>query len=298
VSDLPRFDPSGPYPVEVTDVPYGGPESARLLARIYTPVGAPAPRPALVDVHGGAWSYLDRTVDAYVDQALAACGMVVVALDFRQGPSHTYPTAVADVVAGIRFVKANAAVLGVRTDDLGIIGGSSGGHLALLAALRPGAAEYGDTPVVGMTSPIDARVAYAIALWPIADPHARYRYVLDRLANPRPARDRVFEPNHLRLGHEAFFGDEATMARASVPRLVAAGEAERLPPLWIAHAELDENVTLAMSEHLAETYRRAGGRVELQVFPDVGHAFMNFPGPAADAGIARVKDVVARRLAG
>jgi acetyl esterase/lipase len=292
------FDPRGPYEVHVEDVEYGGPPGARLLARVYRPVEAGTPAPALVDVHGGAWSLFDRTIDAYIDQALAACGMVVVALDFRQAPADPYPAAVADIVAGIRFVRANAALLGARTECLGLIGGSSGGHLLLLAAIRPDAPEYGTTPFAGDAGgPVDARVAYALALWPIADPLARYRYLLERLARPRPARDPFFQPEHLRRGHEAFFGDEATMARASVPRIVAAGEAERLPPIWVAHPELDENVTLEMSRHLVETYRRAGGAAELEVVPGVGHAFANVPGEAADAGIARMKDFIARQLA-
>lgn len=85
-----RFDPTAPYEVAEEDVPYGGPADARLLARIYRPAGVPGPWPALVDVHGGAWAYFDRTADMYFDRALAACGMVVVALDFRQAPIR-YP---------------------------------------------------------------------------------------------------------------------------------------------------------------------------------------------------------------
>src|SRR3989442_14435942 len=121
-----RFDPEGPYDVTYEDVTYGGPEGEPLLARLYRPLGAEGPLPAVVDVHGGAWSYFDRLVDFYFDRTLAACGLVVAAVDFRQGPAHRYPTAVADVVAGIRFVKANAPTLGVRPDDVGLIGGSSG----------------------------------------------------------------------------------------------------------------------------------------------------------------------------
>lgn len=294
---MPSIDPSGPYQVRFTDLPYGGPQDAPLLARVYRPEGVREPLPALIDVHGGAWTFFDRTVDAYFDRALAACGMVVVALDFRQAPTATYPTAVADIVAGIRFVKANAERLGARADGVGLIGGSSGGHLALLAAIRPGAAEYATTPVEGMTDAVDARVAYALALWPIADPLARYRYLLERIAHPRASRDPFFDPARLRQGHEAFFVDEETMGRASVPRIVAAGEAECLPPIWVAHPELDENVTLAMSHHLVDTYRRGGGEAELEVFPGVGHAFANFPGDAADRGIERMRDFVARRLA-
>lgn len=295
-----RIDLSAPYDVAFEDVPYALPDGDEpLLARIYAPVGVDGPFPALVDVHGGAWTLFDRTVDANFDHALAARGMVVVSLDFRQAPAHQYPTAVADVVAGVRFVKANAARLRAFPDRVGLIGGSSGGHLALLAALRPNAAEYGGTPYVGMSAtPVDARVDYALPLWPIADPAARYRYLLERIAHPTEARDRFFRPEHLKLGHEAFFADQATMERASVPRLVAAGEAEWLPPIWVAHPALDENVTVAMTEHLIATYRAAGGVADWHLFPDVGHSFANFASPAADDCIARMAEFISRQVAG
>ncbi len=291
------FDPSEPYDVTIEDVRFAGDDEAPLLARLYRPAGARGPLPVLVDVHGGAWSHFDRTADMYFDRALAACGMLVAALDFRQAPIR-YPTAVADIVAGIRFLKANAAALGLRPAPLGLIGGSSGGHLLLLAALRPNAAEFGTTRFIGQDDRhIDARVDYALPLWPIADPLARYRYLLNRIANPRPATDRFFQPERLREGHDAFFTDEATMARASVPRLVAAGEAEHLPPLWIAHPQLDENVTQAMTEAMVDAYRRAGGEVELRLFEGVGHAFANFPGADADRCIAAMKAFIAAQLA-
>ena len=86
------------------------------------------------------------------------------------------------------------------------------------------------------------------------------------------------------------------MAEASVPRMLAAGEAEALPPIWVAHPELDENVTLAMSEALVAAYRAAGGAAELAVFPGVGHAFANLPTPEANAGIAAMKAFLARQL--
>ena len=153
------------------------------------------------------------------------------------------------------------------------------------------------TTAVDAPADVDATVAYALPLWPILDPAARYRYLLERRRTPTPPRDPFFQPERLIAAHEAFFGDEATMRDASALRLVEAGEAERLPPLWVAHPELDENVTLAMTERFVAAYARAGGVVALEVFPGVGHSFANFPGEAADACVARMRDVVARHLA-
>jgi acetyl esterase/lipase len=278
-----RIEPGARWDVSEEDVEYARPGDEPLLARVYRPSGAPGVRPALVDVHGGAWSSFDRTVDAYYDRALAASGLVVVALDFRQGPEHRHPAAVVDVVAGVRWVKANGERLGVSTGDVGLIGGSSGGHLAMLAAVCPG--RFGSA---------DARVAYALALWAIVDPIGRYRYLLARRGTP--SRNPVFRPERLLAGHHAYFDDEAAMREASVVRVLEAGEAEHLPPVWVAHPAHDENVTLPMSEAFVAAYRRAGGEAELEVFPGVGHAFANVPGEAADRCIARMRAFIARRV--
>jgi acetyl esterase/lipase len=289
------FDPDGRYDVLVEDRPFARPGDVELLARIYRPTAA-GPWHVLVDVHGGAWTHFDRTADAYFDRGLAASGLVVVALDFRMGPAHRYPTAVADVVAGIRWAKAHAGELGARPDRIGLVGGSSGGHLLAVAALMPHAPAFATTPVDAPAT-VDASVAYALPLWPILDPLARYRYLLDRQRAPHVTpRDPFFRPEHLLAGHHGFFGDEATMAAASALRIVEDGEAEALPPLWICHPELDENVTLAMTERFVATYRRAGGAVDLEVFAGVGHSFANFPSEAADRCIARMRTFVARQL--
>jgi acetyl esterase/lipase len=167
------FDPRGPHDVVHEDVEYARPGGEALLARIYRPAGAHPPLPALVDVHGGAWSYFDRTADTYFDRALTACGMVVVALDFRQAPAHRYPTAVADVVAGIRWTKANAEHLGLNSHSLGLIGGSSGGHLLMLAALRPSAPEFNTTPCPsGRSSTRSPATATCSPAAPIRSPRA------------------------------------------------------------------------------------------------------------------------------
>src|SRR5260370_25511117 len=91
----------GLHEVDVIDTPYARPGGLELLARVYRPRGdAPAPRAALVYVHGGAWARLDPTADAILCEALAASGRLVVALDFRQAPDHPFPPASAHGAAG------------------------------------------------------------------------------------------------------------------------------------------------------------------------------------------------------
>src|SRR5438128_779703 len=181
-----RFDQAAPYEVEETDVPFARAEGEELHARVYRPRGqADIALAALVDVHGGAWSRGDRLTGAFHGRALAASGLLVFSLDFRQGSEAKHPAASADIAAGVRYVRANAQRLGVDPQRIGIVGSSSGGQLALLAGVKPGAPEHAGTPIVRADSSLDAgpgdeSVAFVLALYPVADPLARFRYVIGR----------------------------------------------------------------------------------------------------------------------
>ena len=293
-----RFDQAAPYEVEETDVPFARAEGQELQARIYRPRGeADIPLAALVDVHGGAWSRGDRLTGAFHGRALAASGLLVVSLDFRQGSEAKHPAASADIAAGVRYVRANAQRLGVDPRRIGIVGSSSGGQLALLAGVKPGAPEHAGTPIVRADGSLDAgpgdeSVAFILALYPVADPHARFRYVVGRQDDGSG-----FDAKRLIAAHHGYFSSEAQMAEGSVTRIVAAREARALPPVWVAQPELDDNVPAAITEAFVQAYQQAGGSVERVHFPGARHGFIGQPGADADKAIALMRDFIGRQLA-
>ncbi len=295
------FDLSAPYDVEELDVPFARPGGLELLARLYRPKsGATGPLAAVVDVHGGAWNQNDRTVGALHGLGLAACGLVVASVDFRQGPDHRHPAASADVAAGVRWLRLNASRLGVDSRRIGIVGSSSGGQLALLVAVKPGAPEHVGTPIVLPDGSLDSSggddsVAFAVALYPVTDPLARFRYVLTRQDEPVPPGG--FNAPRLIASHRNYFGDEAAMAAASVTRIVSSGEARALPPVWLAQPELDDNVPAGITEAFVRAYRDAGGDIERVHFPGARHGFIPRPGPDTDKCIALMREFIARQLA-
>jgi len=293
-----RFDPAAPYEVEEVDAPFARPQGKELQARIYRPRGeAAAPLVALVDVHGGAWSRGDRTTGAHHCKALAASGLLVVSLDFRQGSEHKHPAASADVAAGVRYVRANARRLGIDPRRVGLVGSSSGGHLALLAGVKPGAPEHASTPIVSSDGSLDATagdesVAFVLALYPVADPLARFRYVVGRQDDGSG-----FDAKRLIAAHHGYFASEAQMAEASVTRIVAARETRALPPAWVAQPELDDNVPPAITEALVRAYEQAGGEVERVHFPGARHGFIQQPSADSDKAVAMMRDYIGRQLA-
>ncbi|MGH9817767.1 MAG: alpha/beta hydrolase fold domain-containing protein, partial [Candidatus Acidiferrales bacterium] len=152
------------FEVDVRDLEYQYQAGKPWLARIYQPKGR-GPFPTIVDVHGGAWHNGDRTNNAGIDQALAAMGILVAAVDFRQPPEAGYPASICDINLAVRWLKAYAAELN-GTTAVGAFGNSSGGHQVVLNALRPRHASY-SALLLPNHPEINATLAYVIAAWPV-----------------------------------------------------------------------------------------------------------------------------------
>src|ERR1700755_1474475 len=114
------------YEVVAEDLEYGRVDGTPLIARLYRPRGVTG-FASVVNVHGGAWVANDRLQMAVINQAVAASGTAVLALDFRMPPVATYPASIADINLGIRWLKANIEKWGGSTRRIGGGGGSRGG---------------------------------------------------------------------------------------------------------------------------------------------------------------------------
>ena len=94
-------------------------------------------RPAIVFFFGGGWTR--GTVEQFVPQSqhLAERGMVAIVADYRVFARHkTTPfDAMTDARSAIRWVRSHAPELGIDPARIAASGGSSGGHIALSAAV-------------------------------------------------------------------------------------------------------------------------------------------------------------------
>lgn len=158
---------SQPVAFHTRDVDYLQVDGKMFQATVYQPEGS-GPFPAILDVHGGAWVREDVSRDehALLDKALAAMGIVVVAIDYRQSAQHHYPDSVVDVNFALRWLRANASKFHASPQIVGVFGSSSGGHLVLLNAMRPSDPRYTALPLAG-TSPDGASPDYMILVYPI-----------------------------------------------------------------------------------------------------------------------------------
>src|SRR3954451_2021794 len=161
------------YKFDVEDVEYLRHREQPLLARLYRPEGK-GPFPTMIELHGGVWTDNDRRRGLIHHEWFARSGIAVAALDFRQGRAG-YPNSLIDINYGIRWVKAHADLLNSNAGLVGITGSSSGGHLAMLAAMRPHDPRYSTTSSPAEMSAYDATVRCVAMFWPVINPFGRHR---------------------------------------------------------------------------------------------------------------------------
>jgi acetyl esterase/lipase len=279
------YDPAAKFDLKVTEVEFRRAVSGRMLmARVYQPQGV-GPFPTLLDLHGGAWNNKDRSANEPMDRAVAASGVLVVAVDLTLAPEGPYPASVQDGNYGVRWLKSKAAEWNGEAANLGVLGSSSGGHVAELLGLRPRDARYNAIPLSGGAK-VDATVAYVATRSPISDTVARYQQA------EKMKRESMINNN------KTYFRPWETIVESNPQGILDRREAVTLPPLLIMQGALDDNVLPAVQEKFAASYRAAGGECELHVFEGCEHEWVAKPGPQTDRAHEMVKAFIARNLAG
>jgi acetyl esterase/lipase len=282
------------HELEIEDVEYLRHGDTPYLLRLLKP-GGDGPFPLVVQLHGGAWCRGDRANDTALNEALAKSGVVVAALEWRMPPIASYPAALTDINYAIRWLKSRAVDLRSRPDWVGLMGSSSGGHQAMLAAMRPRDSRYSALPLTAGTPPVDASVHCAVLCWPVIDPLGRYNYAKELKqrggANAEFA-DRVLP------SHDQFWGSEAAMSEGSPARALDRGEKTELPPVLYIQGTADIAHPKPDREHFVESYRKAGGHLELELFEGEAEGFVgrNANSPNAARAVEKIIEFVHRQI--
>jgi acetyl esterase/lipase len=177
-----------------------------------------------------------------------------------------------DINYAIRWLKQHAAEYSIDPKCIGGLGVSSGGHLILLAAMRPNDPRYASAEL--QLNEYNAELSYIVTCSGVLDPLARYQ-----MAQAAAYAEIV-------ACHRAYFGNEETMAEASPPLMLERGEPVFLPPLLMFQGGADPRLPANTAERTAGLYQAAGGMAEAHIYPAMGHALSEW-GSAERADVLR-----------
>ncbi|AKN16687.1 alpha/beta hydrolase [Mycobacterium haemophilum] len=211
-------------------------------------------------VHGSGYTMCSpRTHRRLTSWLSSLTGLPVFCADYRLAPRYRFPTAANDVRAGWDWLLQTC---GLPAERIVVVADSAGGHLSVDMLLQPEVAAQPPAALVLFSPLIDLTFALSTARERIRPDPAVRAATAARVVGLYHA---GIDPTHHRLALNVTGGP------ALPPTLIQVGGAEML--------EGD-------ARQLAADIQAAGGRCELQVWPDQVHVFQSLPRLTADAAKA------------
>ena len=235
-----------------------------LKIRIYRP-DAEGELPVILYLHGGGFFSGDLNTHDPVCRFLANhVPAVVVGVDYRLAPEHTYPAAPQDCYAALRWLASSASTVGGDPSRLIVVGDSAGGNLAAVVALM--ARDSGGPALTAQ-----------VLIYPMTDATFAFdSQVENGLIPPFTLIDCVYAWQ-LYLPHTV---DRRHPYISPVMAPSLAGVA----PALILTAEFD--ILADEGEAYADRLRDSGVQADHEAFPGMVHGFFQWTAVAAGARLA------------
>jgi len=216
--------------------------------------------PAVLLIHGGGWKEGDKRQAREIEfgTTLADNGYIAASVNYALRSAGKFPINLQDCKNGIRYLRAHAEELGGDPDRIAVMGGSAGGHLALMVAYTA------DDPNLAPPQPypgISDKVSCVIDFYGITDIESRKK------TDPegKPTEPRGVEPEV-----QSIFGSTPQDWKKASP---SGHLRKNLPPTLILHGKKDTTVDRDQSQLLAEELKKAGAEYELVWLNQAGHSF-------------------------
>jgi acetyl esterase/lipase len=101
---------------------------------LYLPPKEKGPSPVVINIHGGGWNHGTKESQTGFS-TFFKMGCAVANMEYRLTGQATAPAAVEDARCALIYLIQHATELNIDVNKIVIMGGSSGGHLALMAGL-------------------------------------------------------------------------------------------------------------------------------------------------------------------
>lgn len=234
--DLIEIKPEVPADIQVIkNVEYKNVDSISLQLDLYKLKTLKSPAPAMIFIHGGAWRSGERSdyLPYLIDYAKK--GYVTITVSYRLVKTAIFPAAVQDVNCAVQWIQNHAAAYGIDPERLALIGGSAGGHLAMMAGYA------GDEPMFNKDCQENStrKVKAIINLYGPTDLTTPYSI------NTYQAKDFI----------GSTFEENPEYYKLASPKTFITSDD---PPTLIFHGTIDSLVPISQSDSLAKWLSNAG----------------------------------------
>lgn len=235
-----------------------------------------APRPVIINIHGGALILGNRSMSARPGsllEMLLKAGYVVVSMDYRLAPSVKLPAIIEDVQDAYRWAREKGPSL-CNTDPkrIAVMGGSAGGYLTLMTGFC-----------------VEPRPKALVSFWGYGDiagdwyskPDAFYRQ--QPLVSKEDAEKEGGGKLYLYLRQNGLWPkqltgfDPATEPRKFDPYCPLRNVTAKYPPTMLVHGTKDTDVPYEQSVLMDRELTAKRVEHEFVTVPDGGHGLGNVP---------------------
>ena len=246
------------------DISYAPISEAQKLD-IYLPDEKKEKYPVIIFIHGGAWMSGDKRENFSLPilRGLKE-GYAVISINYRLSGEATFPAAIEDVKAAIRFIRANANKYNLDVEQITLFGRSSGANLATLAGVTSGTTKF-DNPELG-NSEVSSSVHAVVAWFPPINLLTMDKELKNLGIRPQ-LRGAADSPASLYMGRKL----------SEVPELVNENNptnyiSENTPHFFIEHGTSDNVVPYTQSVTFAEKLKEISkNKVEIELVIGAKH---------------------------
>lgn len=220
--------PEIPDSISVTkDIPYHSGGDPRQALDLFVPKNLDAPAPLLVFIHGGGWRAGNKGDYLSYNVHFAELGYVTASVGYRLSPANHFPSAVQDVKCAIAWLREHAKENHIDPERVAVVGGSAGGHLALMA----GYANAPELECPDAPKGVSTRVQAVVNFYGVVD------CTVQRAIEAREVQDFIGKPY-----------SEAKEAYESASPLIHLTKDD--PPTLTFHGTIDELVPIGQADTL------------------------------------------------
>ena len=210
------------------------------------------PLPGIIVIHGGGFNDGDkaRNRELNIAENLTLKGYVCMSINYKLRRTQgqvTWPQSVYDAKAAVRYLRKEAAVLGVDPERIGVIGCSAGCNLAMMLATT-GPADGFDAVKGEPYQDISAHVACAVGFYGAVD-------LMNYHDMKMFAKTREEAPELYKKGSPITYLDAKDA------------------PMLLVHGTADTTVPLSQSETFLRIAKDKGANCALEVIPGAPHTF-------------------------